>query len=216
MTEATLTTTQWRIAGESVGSCNCNGACPCQFAALPTEGNCEAITVWQISEGHFGSTDMAGVRFAEAFFWPGAVHEGGGTRLVILDSASADAQRDAVLQLTSGRHGHPFFEIFASVTPNVPEPVVASIELEIDRDARHAKVDIPGIIAATVAPIRNPVTGDEHRARIDLPNGFEFKRAEVANSVNWQVTADSPLTLQHENTYSHLYSFDWSSDGSTG
>jgi hypothetical protein len=43
---------KWRIAGEEVVNCNCSWGCPCQFNALPTTGNCEAIVVWQIREGY--------------------------------------------------------------------------------------------------------------------------------------------------------------------
>ncbi|WP_129669126.1 DUF1326 domain-containing protein [Phytoactinopolyspora endophytica] len=215
MTDATLTKTQWHIVGESVGSCSCNGACPCQFGGVPTNENCEAVEAWRIDEGNFGETDMAGVVFAEALYWPGPIHEGGGTRLVVLDEASTPEQRNAVLQITSGAQGHPFFEIFASVTPNVPDPMVASIHVEIDRDARRAAINIPGIASTTVEPIRNVATGEEHRARIDLPDGFEFKLAEIAQSASWDVTADGPLSLHNENTYTHLYAFDWSSDGTT-
>lgn len=214
MTEATLTKTEWRISGESVGSCNCDGTCPCQFSALPTNDNCEAISAWRIDHGHFGETSLDGVTFAEALYWPGPIHEGGGTRLLILDEASSPAQQAAITQITSGGQGHPFFEIFASVTPNVPEPVATAIELEIDREGRRAKLNLPGVGSTAVEPIRNPATGDEHRVRIDLPDGFEFRQAEVATSTSWHV-AGGPLSLQNENTYSHLYAFDWTSDGTT-
>jgi hypothetical protein len=97
----------------------------------------------------------------------------------------------------------------------VLEPVVAPIELEVDRERRLARVRIPGIGESDIEPITNPVTGEEHRARIDLPNGFEFKQAEVANSVAWKVTAGESLAMEHENTYGQLSPFDWSSDGTT-
>ena len=117
------------------------------------------MVAFLIRSGYFGEVGLDGVRFAEAFYFPGQVHEGNGTRLVILDEAGTEEQRSAVLALTSGAQGHPVFEIFASVTPNQLEPVVAPIEIESDREA--------------------------HRVRIDLPDGFEYKQAEIANSVLW-------------------------------
>jgi hypothetical protein len=53
-------------------------------------------------------------------------------------------------------------------------------------------------------------TGQEHRARIDLPNGFEYKIAEMANSVHWKATAGPKLELEHRNSYAHLCEIDWS------
>ena len=55
--------TGWHISGEEVVSCNCAWGCPCQFNALPTYGNCEALTAMDIQRGHFGSTPLDGVRF---------------------------------------------------------------------------------------------------------------------------------------------------------
>ena len=58
---STATKTQWRLAGEEVGSCNCAWGCPCQFNANPTHGHCEALVACQIREGHFGDMRLDGV-----------------------------------------------------------------------------------------------------------------------------------------------------------
>jgi len=101
------------------------------------------------------------------------------------------------------------------MTPNVPEPVVALIEFEHDREQRRARIRIAGLAESHIEPIRNAVTGEEHRARIDLPHGFEFRLAEIADSVHWQTMAGDHLTMAHEHTYAQLARVDWSSDGTT-
>jgi hypothetical protein len=60
-----------------------------------------------------------------------------------------------------------------------------------------------------VEPILNPVTGEEHRARIVLPNGFEYKEAEVGNTVSFEVKAPRELAMRHQDTYAQLNTFDW-------
>jgi len=212
MTDTKVT---WRIRGEEVGSCKCAWGCPCQFNALPTDGRCEALVAWEIRDGHYGDTRLDGVRFARIYSWPGSIPEGNGTRRLVMDERTTPEQREALIALESGEQGHPYFEIFAAVCPNVVEPVVAPIELEVDRERRQARVRIPGIGEIGIEPIKNPVTGEEHRARIDLPNGFEYKQAEMANSVAWKVTAGAALVMEHENTYAQLSPFDWSSDGTS-
>ena len=92
--------TKWRITGEEIANCNCAWGCPCQFNALPTTGNCEALAGWQIEEGFYGDTQMDGVKFARLFYWPGAIHEGDGTMQMIIDEGASREQREAlVLQL---------------------------------------------------------------------------------------------------------------------
>jgi hypothetical protein len=64
-------------------------------------------------------------------------------------------------------------------------------------------------VAVEVQPIRNPVTGEEHRARIVLPDGFEYKEAEMGNTMRFWVKT-SHLSFAHENCYAQLNAFDWS------
>lgn len=51
-------------------------------------------------------------------------------------------------------------------------------------------------------------SGEEHRARIELPNGFEYKKAEMANVARLEVTAPEPLAMRHQNTYAQLNELD--------
>ncbi len=204
------TKTEWRLAGEEVASCNCAWGCPCQFNALPTYANCEALAAWQIREGHFGGTRLDGVRFARIYHWPGPIHEGNGTRQLIVDQAASPAQREALIALDSGAHGHPYWEIFAAVCPNVLETLTAPVTVQIDREGRHAAVRVGDVGELSTEPIKNPVTGAEHRARIVLPNGFEYREAEVGNTVHVRVRS-GPLAFEHRNTYAQLNAFDWRS-----
>jgi hypothetical protein len=70
-------------------------------------------------------------------------------------------------------------------------------------------VHIAGVLEIRAEPIRNPVTGKEHRARIVLPDGFEYKEAEVGNSVRLAVSSAQPLAYAHANTYAQFNAFDW-------
>jgi hypothetical protein len=199
----------WRISGEEVVFCNCAWGCPCQFNANPTEGHCEALIAFDIREGHFGDTRLDGVRWAQIVYWPGAIHEGNGTRQVIIDESASQEQREAIEALVSGDHGGGYLEIFASVLPNYLGAVSAAIEIGIDRERRESSVRIEGIAESRSEPIKNPVSGEEHRVRIALPEGFEYKEAELANAVYLRTTAPEPLSLNLENTYAQLNEFDW-------
>jgi hypothetical protein len=213
MTSATKV--DWHLVGYEVGTCNCDWACPCQFNDVkPTHGFCEAISTFLIEKGNYGDTRLDGALFSWVFNWPGPVHEGNGTRMLILDEQTTADQRAAITALTSGTEGHPFFEIFTSVTPNVHDAVVAPIELTFDPEQRTARLRIKGLAENDVEPIKGSV-GDPLRIRLDLPNGFEFKQAEIANSTRWKVTGKAPLAMEHERTYTHFARIDWSGDGTT-
>lgn len=203
----------WRISGEEVGSCSCDWACPCQFEGDPTHGYCRVVGTLQIQDGHFGDTDLSGVNFAILVSFPGPLYEGNGSIQLVHDESASDEQRDAVEKLASGEYGGQFFEIFAAICPDKKEPVVASIEIESDREARKASIRIGDLASSQIEPITSPATGDEHRVRIDLPNGFEYKQAEVGNTVKANASGDDPLSFSFERSYAQLNRFDWSPAG---
>jgi hypothetical protein len=202
----------WQIVADQVGSCNCDWGCPCQFYALPTRGACEGVDATEIVRGHFGETVLDGVRYAQVYHFDGAVHEGNGWRRLILDERSTPAQRAAIEALTNGTQGHPVFEIYAAMAPNVLDPIVAAIEFAHDAERRTARIRIAGLAECRIEPIRD-TSGNEHRARIDLPNGFEFRVAEMADSVHWRTAAGDHLTMEYEHTYAQFARVEWASDG---
>jgi hypothetical protein len=176
--------TPWEIRATEFANCNCSYGCPCQFNALPTHGNCEAVVAMEIHEGHFGQVKLDGSRLAMVFWFPGAVHEGRGKCQRIVDQRADAAQRDALLKVMAGEDTEPFatmFFVYNSVLEEVFEPIFASIEFEANVDDRRGRIFVEGLIEARAEPIKNPVTGAEHRARIDLPHGFEYEIAEVGS-----------------------------------
>ena len=200
---------KWRIAGEELASCNCNWGCPCQFNALPTTGQCEAFVTCLITDGYFANTRLDGVVFSRIYWWPRAIHEGNGVRRMIIDEQATTEQRDALIAIESGLHGGSLWEISVAVAPSSMVTLFAPISFKVDRDKRRATVRIPGIAESDIEPIKNPITGEEHRARIVLPNGFEYKEAEMGNTVSCRVSGGAKLTYELKNTYAQLHAFDW-------
>src|SRR4051812_31448525 len=102
----------WRMRGPEIANCNCAWGCPCQFDALPTHGNCRAMTAMRIDEGHFGDVPLSGLRWLGMFSWPGPIHEGRGEALVAIDEAATQPQREALLTILSGQETEPGATIF--------------------------------------------------------------------------------------------------------
>lgn len=203
------TKTPWRIVGDEVATCNCAWGCPCQFNALPTYGRCEALIACRIREGHYGKTKLNGVTFSALYWFPGAIHEGNGIMRLALDEKASADQRDAIVKITSGKEGGTIFEIFSAVVSKALEPLVAPIQFQADRAKREATLNVPGLGEFRAEPIRNPVTGEEHRARIQLPNGFEYKEAEMGNAVHMHATLGDKK-IEHRNTYAQFAAVEWS------
>jgi hypothetical protein len=197
------------MVGLDVTTCNCAWGCPCQFNALPTHGQCEALVALRIREGHYGATKLDGLTFASAWWWPGAVHEGNGVVQLAIDEKATPEQRQALLNIASGKEGCAFFEIFASTVSKAVDPLFVPIDFESDQEKRTARLHVPGLGDFRIEPIKNPVTGQPHRARIDLPEGFEYRVAEVGNCVEHRATF-AGKTLSNHNCHAHFAAVDWS------
>ena len=90
----------------------------------------------------------------------------------------------------------------ARMTPDKPEPLVAPIDVESDRERRTAVIRIPGIGEARIEPIKNPVTGLDHRAQIRLNTSFEFNVGEMASATFKAHEGD--LQMDREKVYGVL------------
>jgi hypothetical protein len=148
-----------------------------------------------IESGHFGSTSLDGLKWAGLFAWPGAIHEGNGEALAIVDERATDEQRAAILTILSGQEQEPgatYFNVFASTISKMNEPLFRPIEFQADVKASTGSFSVPGIVESSSGPIKNPVTGKDHRARLVLPGGFEFTEAEFGSSTT-KATAAIPL-----------------------
>jgi hypothetical protein len=200
--------TDWEIHGIEVTNCNCAWGCPCQFNALPTTGQCEAMWAMRIDKGHFGGTTLDGLSWGFLVWWPGAVHEGNGRMQVFGEERATPEQRRALEAIASGRESDEgtYFQIFAAMAPNQVPAEWKPIELEYDIDARVARVSVGGLIETKVEPIRNPMSGAAHRAQVTLPDGFEYKTAEYASGTT---KTSGPISLDLRGSHAHLAEVGW-------
>ena len=193
--------TDWYIEGKQFGNCNCNYGCPCQFEDLPTHGDCRGFEVLHIDKGHFGDVDLAGLRAALLYDWPGPIFEGNGQMQAIIGENASAEQRAALKKVLHGEEtdeAATHWWVFHAMSSKVHETLYKPIDYEIDIDERTAKVSIPGILEATGRPIRNPYDGGEHRVRIDIPGGIEFELAEVGNASS---KANAAIKLDLNDSY---------------
>ncbi len=196
--------TKWMIRAREFVNCNCAYGCPCQFNALPTHGNCQAVAGMQIDQGHHGDTKLDGLRFVGIFRWPGPIHEGKGEAAVVIDDRATEAQRGALLRILTGQDTKPgatIFQVFSTTLEKFHDPIFAPIEFQVNIDARTGKLAVKGVTEGRGEPIVNSVTGAEHRARIDLPNGFEYTLAEVGRG--W-TKSTGPIKFELTDSYAQF------------
>lgn len=193
----------WKIKGPKIGSCNCAYGCPCEFNAPPTHAHCEGLEAHLIEEGWFGETRLDGLVIGARYRWPGPVHKGGGIAQGLIDERATETQREALLTILSGKEQEPatVFNIYGSTIEREFEPVFGPFEFACDFAASTGRFRMPGVVELEIEPIRNPVTGRPSPARIVLPEGFEFRSADVASGT---ARAEGDIRFATSSTYAAL------------
>ncbi len=192
----------WMIRGPKMVTCVCDYGCPCEFLAPPTRDVCEGFEAMEIEEGYFGDVRLDGLRFAGTYHWPGPVHEGHGIVQGVIDARATDAQRDALFKILDGEEQEPTtpFNIYGSTVETELDPIFADIEFTCDIEAGTGRAAVPDFAEVDLTRILNPVTGAPYRAQIVLPDGWEYRTAEMAS-------ADARGTAGIKFDYTHRYGF---------
>jgi hypothetical protein len=207
-----MTDTKWHIEGKWLEYCSCEHGCPCEAMAAPSNGHCDGAVAMHIDKGRFGDVLLDDVSVVATFFFPRAIHHGGGHMQPIISDHTSDAQREALFTILSGE-GQPagtIFNIFSVIIEHHHDPIFTKIGFEWDMDARRAKIDVPDVVRAETAPIRNPVTDEEHRMLTVLPDGWTFYEAEVGSG---SAKGIGDIKFDYSQRHSSLARFAFNNDG---
>ena len=202
----------WRMRAQYLKNCNCIASCPCDTGGFPYPGpGCEGVIAMRIVEGHFDGTSLDGVVWGGVAKWPGPLHDGNGEFTPFIDESASEDQRNALLTLASGQAGGPLFEILSQVVSTIHDPVFAAVEFDFDKEARTARLRVPGLLETESEPLRVPPTGEEQRVVVSMPGGFEYREMEVANAK--LIRTEGAIQVHHENTHSSLAMVDHTPEG---
>ena len=142
---------RWALKGTVLVACNCDYGCPCNFNARPSSGKCEGGWTWHVQQGSFGGVSLDGLNFSIYVNWPGAIHEGNGEALILVDERADDDQRRAISTLVGGNVGGPW-GVLAWTWPTIHGPKPAKFEVAID--GLHSRVRIGDSVVIEATPIK--------------------------------------------------------------
>ena len=205
----------WKLKAIELANCNCNFGCPCQFSQPPSDGTCEAVAGFAFTEGHYGDVDLAGLKAAGVYKWPGPIHEGNGHMQLIIDESASPEQRKALEAIMHGKDTNEMatmWYIFNAMAPNKHPTIYAPITINYDETSGIGSVKVGGILETEVKPIPNIVSGEPHRISIKLPHGFEFEEALMACG-STKTTGGEIQLLKNNTTHAHMAKLHLSNEG---
>jgi hypothetical protein len=196
---------RWHLTGQVLVACSCDWGCPCNFNARPTAGKCEGGWTWHVEDGSYMETRLDGLNFSVYVNWPGAIHEGNGEGVILIDERSTAGQRTAIERLVGGEVGGPW-GVLAWTWPNLHGPHLVSYDLEMDGVRTRLKCGDHVEVECTA--IRNPVSGAEVHPSVILPEGIILKRGELGMTTRFKVSTG--IAYDHSGKYMAAGRFDYS------
>jgi len=196
-----MTGSTWTLKGTLMIACNCDYGCPCNVNGYPTTGKCEGGWTWHIESGSYGTTPLDGLNFSIFADWPGAIHEGGGQAISLIDERADDSQRQALTELATGQAGGPWGVFANTYHLEGPDPVPYQVEVANG----HSYYRVGDVAELRVEPIRNPVTGDEVHPRLLLPEGLLVRDLGLFASQKFKVKGN--VSYDHSGRYAAVGAF---------
>jgi len=194
----------WHLKGKVLVSCNCDWGCPCNFNALPTTGKCEGGWTWHVEDGAYADTRLDDLNFSVYVNWPGAIHEGNGEALILIDERADAAQRAAIEELLGGKIGGPW-QVLGWTWPKVHGPYTVTYDVVFD--GVKSRIKCGEYVEVECDAIRNPVTGAESNPSVILPEGIIFKSGELGATTRFRVS--SGIEYDHSGKYMAAGPFDY-------
>jgi len=194
----------WRLEGLVLVACNCDYGCPCNFNARPSHGKCEGGWTWHVERGAFDDVPLDGLNFSVYANWPGAIHEGNGEAVVLVDERADTRQRDAIATLVRGGVGGPWGTL-AWTWPTIHGPM--PVPYEVDFKGTGSRIKAGAVLEVESMTIRNPVTGAEVHPGVVLPEGIIVKQADLGCSKVFRVREG--ISMDHSGQYTAVGPFSY-------
>jgi hypothetical protein len=100
------------------------------------------------------------------------------------------------------------WELLATTLSSVDGPVLKPIEMNVD--GRSSSFRIPGILEASLTPLKNPVTGEENEVHIVFPKGgLIWNDGDTATTKTMRVDYGE-VKFEHPGQSAFFSAFDWS------
>jgi hypothetical protein len=157
-----------------------------------------------VERGSFGDVWLDDLNFSVYVNWPGAIHEGNGEGVFLIDERADARQQQAISTIVRGNIGGPW-SILGGTWPTLHGPIRVPYEIEVD--GIHSRVKAGDALIVESTAIKNAVTGAAVHPGIVLPEGIIVKRANLGCSTTFRVTGR--IAMDHSGQYTAVGPFEY-------
>ena len=134
------------------------------------------------------------------------MHLGNATSIYFVDQRADVHQRQALEEMLTRDIAVIPFSVFSSLTSNMLGG--RYIPFKVHVDGLRSWVNVPGTLDLGLAPMKNPVTGEDEPATLLKPKGFTSQSQELCSTSTLRLTTDE-LSYDHGGKYGELCTFEY-------
>jgi hypothetical protein len=147
----------YNVKGQLLEVCTCKILCPCWVGEDPDYGTCDGVLAWHYDEGEVNGVDVAGRTFVILTHIPGNILKGDWRIVAYVDDGATDEQRNALLDMWTGKLGGPVADLAALVGEVLG---VEQVPITFDVASGKGTLKIGDAVEAELAPYKG-ATGKE-------------------------------------------------------
>jgi hypothetical protein len=146
----------YQLEGRLLEVCTCKILCPCWVGEDPDFGACDGVLAWHVDKGKIEGKDVSGHTIILLAHIPGNILKGNWNVRVYIDDKATPEQRDALLDVWTGKLGGPVADL-AKLVGKVDS--VEQVPITFDVKGVEGVIKAGSAIDAGLAPFRG-ATGE--------------------------------------------------------
>ena len=147
----------YQLEGRLLEVCTCKILCPCWVGEDPDFGTCDGVLAWHFDKGAIDGVDVAGRTFVILAHIPGNILAGNWKIRVYIDDQATPPQKDALLNVWTGKLGGPVADL-AKLVAEVAAVELVPITFQVQ--GVNGALRVGSAIEADLAPFKG-ATGKE-------------------------------------------------------
>jgi hypothetical protein len=147
----------YKVEGRLLEVCNCNVLCPCWVGEDPDNGYCDGLLGWHVDKGNIEGVDVSGRTIVILGHIPGNILKGNWSVRIYIDQGATEKQKEALLNVWSGKLGGPIADMAKLVGEIVS---VEKVPITFDIKGASGTIKVGDSIGAELTPFKG-ATGKE-------------------------------------------------------
>ena len=195
----------YQVEGRLLEVCTCNVLCPCWVGEDPDLGYCDGVLAWHVDKGTINGKNVSDRTLVILCHIPGNILKGNWRVIVYVDDQATAEQKEALLNVWTGKLGGPIADLAKLVGEVVG---VEQVPITFEVKGVDGTLKVGKAIDASLIPFQG-ATGQHTALHDTIFTSIPGSPAYVGKASHYRVNAPGfKIDLQNHNAVSGSFRFE--------